>query len=205
VSVLNVSLPDGSVRQLEAGSTIYDVAKSIGPGLAKSAVAGKINGKLVDLDEKVADGCKVEILTDRSAEGVDVIRHSTAHLMAMAIQEVFPGTQITIGPVVENQFYYDVYPKPGTKISANDFAAIEKKMTEIAEKNLPVIKKVVSRKEAVQYFTGLGEKFKVEIVNALPEGEDIKIYGMDNWFDLCRGPHVPSTGKLGCLLARQQR
>ncbi len=192
-------LPDASVRQLEPGSTVFDVAKSIGSGLAKSAVAGKINGKLVDLDEKLIDGCKIEILTERSAEGLDVIRHSTAHLMAMAIQEVFPGTQITIGPVVENQFYYDVYPKPGTKISANDFPAIEKKMLEISEKNIPVVKKVLSRPEAEAYFSELGEKFKVEIVHSLPDGEDIKIYGMDNWYDLCRGPHVPSTGKLGAF------
>ncbi|MES2616199.1 MAG: threonine--tRNA ligase [Bdellovibrionota bacterium] len=199
MSLLNIYLPDGSVRQLEDGSTVFDVAKSIGSGLAKSSVAGKINGKLVDLDEKITQGCKVEILTDRSAEGVDVIRHSTAHLMAMAVQEVFPGTQITIGPVVENQFYYDVYPKPGTKISANDFPVIEKKMAEIVEKNLPVVKKIVSRQEAANYFASLGEKFKVEIVEGLPEGEDIKIYGMDNWFDLCRGPHVPSTGKLGAF------
>lgn len=197
--MINVYLPDGSARQLETGATVFDVAKSIGPGLAKSAVAGKINGKAVDLDEKLVDGCKVEILTDRSIEGVDVIRHSSAHLMAMAIQELFPGTQITIGPVVENQFYYDVYPKPGTKISANDFPVIEKKMAVIAEKNIPVVKKVVSRKEAADYFSGLGEKFKVEIVNGLPEGEEIKIYGMGNWFDLCRGPHVPSTGKLSAF------
>lgn len=199
MSLVNIYLPDGSVRQLEEGSTVLEVAKSISPGLAKSAIAGKINGNLVDLSEPLLDGCKVEILTEKSPEGVDIIRHSTAHLMAMAIQEVFPGTQITIGPVVENQFYYDVYPKPGTKISVHDFAIIEKKMHEIAEKNLPIVKKVLSRQDAVNYFEGLGEKFKVEIVNSLPEGEDIKIYGMDNWFDLCRGPHVPSTGKLGAF------
>lgn len=199
MSGVDVHLPDGSTRQMEEGATLFDVAKSIGPGLAKSAVAGKIDGQCVDLDTKVTNQCQVEILTDRSAEGVDIIRHSTAHLMAMAIQELFPGTQITIGPVVENQFYYDVYPKLGTKISANDFALIEKKMQEIVEKNLPVQKKVVTRKEAIDYFTHLGEKFKVEIVESLPEGEEIKIYGMGNWNDLCRGPHVPSTGKLGAF------
>ena len=199
MSLINIHLPDGSVRQLPPESTILDVAKSIGPGLAKSAVAGKINGKPVDVDEKVFDGCKIEILTDRSPEGVEVIRHSTAHLMAMAIQDLFPGTQITIGPVVENQFYYDIYPKPGTKIGSNDFPAIEKKMLEIVEKNLPIVKKVLPRAEAKNYFEKLGEKFKVEIVEGLPEGEDIKIYGMDNWFDLCRGPHVPSTAKLGAF------
>jgi threonyl-tRNA synthetase len=199
LSTLHVSLPDGSQRQLEQGATILDVAKSIGPGLAKSAVAGKIDGKAVDLSEPVTNGCKVEILTDRSKEGVEIIRHSTAHLMAMAIQEIFPGTQITIGPVVENQFYYDVYPKPGTKISANDFPLIEKKMMEIVEKNLPITRNVLSHEEAVRTFEKLGEKFKVEIVNSLPEGEDIKVYGMGEWFDLCRGPHVPSTGKLSAF------
>lgn len=199
MSSVNISLPDGSSRSLPSGSTLLDVAKSISSGLAKSAVAGKINGKLIDLDSLVAEGCKVEIVLDRSLEGLEVIRHSTAHLMAMAIQEVFPGTQITIGPVVENQFYYDVFPKEGVKISTNDFDAIEKKMQEIVEKNIPVVKRVVSRADAISHFEKLGEKFKVEIVKDLPEGEDIKIYAMGNWDDLCRGPHVPSTGKLGAF------
>jgi threonyl-tRNA synthetase len=171
VSLVNIYLPDGSTRQFEEGATILDVAKNISPGLAKSAIAGKINGNLIDLDEKVFEGCRVEILTDRSVEGVDVIRHSTAHLMAMAIQEVFPGTQITIGPVVENQFYYDVYPLPGTKISANDFLVIEQKMQEIAEKNLPVVKKVVSRAEAIQYFESLGENLRLKLLIVYPKAK----------------------------------
>ena len=196
---VTINLPDGSQRSFEPNSTVFDVAKNISSGLAKSAVAGKINGKLVDLDEKITPNCKVEILNDRSPEGVDVIRHSTAHLMAMAIQEIFPGTQITIGPVVENQFYYDIYPKEGTKISSNDFSLIEKKMLEISQKNIAITKQVLSRDEAKKTFQELGEKFKVELIEGLPEGEDIKIYKMGNWFDLCRGPHVPSTGKLAAF------
>ena len=199
MNLLNIQLPDGSLKQFKENSTLFDVAKSIGVSFAKNAVAGKINEKLVDLNEKLFEMCKVEILTDNSPEGIDIIRHSTAHLMAMAIQCLFPGTQITIGPVVENQFYYDVFPKAGNKISTNDFPAIEQKMMEIVRKNIPIVKKVLSRQKAVEYFQGLGEKFKVEIVNALPEGEDIKIYSIDDWSDLCRGPHVPSTGKLGAF------
>lgn len=196
MSSVNIFLPDGSERSLPVGSTLADVAKSISPNLAKSAVAGKIDGKLTDLDSVVTQGSKVEIVLDRSPEGLSVIRHSTAHLMAMAIQDLFPGTQITIGPVVENQFYYDICPKEGVKISTNDFPAIEKKMQEIVEKNIPVVKRVVSKAEALSHFEKLGETFKMEIVKELPESEEIKIYAMGHWDDLCRGPHVPSTGKL---------
>lgn len=199
MSSIQFFLPDGSSRSLPSGSTLFDVAKSISSGLAKSAVAGKIDGKTTDLDTVLTQGCRVEIILDRTPEGLEVIRHSTAHLMAMAIQDLFPGTQITIGPVLENQFYYDVFPKEGVKISANDFPAIEKKMQEFVEKNIPVVKRVVTRDDAVAHFEKLGEKFKVEIVKDLPENEEIKIYGMGNWDDLCRGPHVPSTGKLGAF------
>jgi threonyl-tRNA synthetase len=178
---------------------LADVALNIGPGLAKSAVAGKINGKLSDLSAELRGGEKIEIIVGNSPAGLEVIRHSTAHLMAMAIQEVFPGTQITIGPVVENQFYYDVKPPEGVKISSNDFENIEKKMTEIVGKDLKVLPRVVSRSEAISHFKNIGEKFKAEIVGDIPEGEDIKIYEMGGWGDLCRGPHVPSTGKLGAF------
>ncbi len=198
-STVQVFLPDGSSRSLSTPATILDLAASIGSGLAKSAIAGKINGQSVDLDTPLTNGVKVEIITDRTKEGVEIIRHSTAHIMAMAIQELFPGTQITIGPVVENQFYYDVYPKEGTKIGTNDFPLIEKKMQEIVAKNIPVKRRVVSKDEAVAHFSKLGEKFKVEIVEALPEEGEIKIYGIGEWDDLCRGPHVPATGKLGAF------
>ncbi|MGY3803888.1 threonine--tRNA ligase [Pigmentibacter ruber] len=197
MSSLSIFLPDGSSRSFPASSTVFDVAKSISSGLAKSAIVGKINGKLVDLDHPIHDGDKVEIITDRNPEGLEVIRHSTVHVMAMAIQEVFPGTQITIGPVVENQFYYDIYPKEGVKIGTNEFPLIEKRMQEIVEKNIPFTRRIVSREDAVKHFDGLGEKFKVEIVKDLPADSEIKIYAIANWDDLCRGPHVQSTGKLG--------
>jgi threonyl-tRNA synthetase len=154
---------------------------------------------LSDLSAELRGGEKIEIIVGNSPAGLEVIRHSTAHLMAMAIQEVFPGTQITIGPVVENQFYYDVKPPEGVKISSNDFENIEKKMTEIVGKDLKVLPRVVSRSEAISHFKNIGEKFKAEIVGDIPEGEDIKIYEMGGWGDLCRGPHVPSTGKLGAF------
>jgi len=202
VQSVNVFLPDGSQRAVSAAEgatspTVLDVARSIGPGLARSAIAGKINGNLVDVSAPLSEGAKVEIVTPTSEAGLEVLRHSNAHLMAMAIQSVFPGTQVTIGPVVENGFYYDIKPPEGTKIGSSDFAAIEKKMAEIVAKDLPVTRRVVTREEAVAHFSALGEKFKVELIEGLPEGEDIKIYEMGGWGDLCRGPHVPSTGKMG--------
>lgn len=198
-SQVSVFLPDGSSRSLPSPCTVADVALNIGPGLAKNAVAGKINGKLCDLSSPIKGGEKVEIVVGNSLDGLEIIRHSTAHLMAMAIQDVFPGTQITIGPVVENQFYYDVKPPEGVKISSNDFETIEKKMAEIVAKDFKVTPKVVSRSEAIDHFKKIGEKFKAEIVEDIPEGEDIKIYEMGGWGDLCRGPHVPSTSKLGAF------
>lgn len=202
-SHVNVQLPDGSSRSFPALATVATLAASIGPGLARSAVGGKIDGKIVDLSTPLPDGSRVEILTGTSAEGLEILRHSTAHVLAMAVQQVFPGTQITFGPVVENSFYYDVKPPENVKISSNDFAALEKKMAEICSADYPVLRRVVTREEGVEYFTRQGEKFKVEIVNALPANEEIKIYeidtGTEKWGDLCRGPHVPSTGKLGAF------
>ncbi|MBX9704177.1 MAG: threonine--tRNA ligase [Silvanigrellaceae bacterium] len=199
MNAIHIKLPDGSSRSYPAFSTVLDVAKSISPGLAKNAIVGKLNGALCDLDTILVEGALVEILTEKSQEAIDVIRHSTAHLMAMAIQELFPGTQITIGPVVENQFYYDIYPAPDIKISTTDFPLIEKKMTEICEQSIPIVRRVVSRQEAIAHFEKLGEKFKVEIIHELPLDAEIKIYGMGLWDDLCRGPHVPHTGKLGAF------
>jgi threonyl-tRNA synthetase len=199
VSDINIYLPDGSSRVMPASATVFDVAKSISSGLAKSAIVGRVDGVLLDLDFKLKNGVKVEILTDRTPEGLEVIRHSTVHVMAMAIQDLFPGTQITIGPVVENQFYYDIFPKEGVKIGTNDFPVIEKKMQEIIAQNIPFIKRIVSREEAIAHFNGLGETFKVEIVKELPEDSEIKIYAIAHWDDLCRGPHVSATGKLGAF------
>jgi threonyl-tRNA synthetase len=198
-SQISVSLPDGSTRTLPSPCTLADVAANIGPGLARNAVAGKVNGQVTDLSTELKGGEKIEIVVGNSPDGLEVIRHSTAHLMAMAIQEVFPGTQITIGPVVENQFYYDVKPPEGVKISSNDFENIEKKMQEIVSKDFKVVPKVVSRDEATKHFLKIGEKFKAEIVQDIPADQAIKIYEMGGWGDLCRGPHVPSTGKLGAF------
>jgi threonyl-tRNA synthetase len=197
--VISVNLPDGSQRTLPIGSTVLDLASQIGPGLAKGAIAGTVNGTNVDLYHVLKTGDRVSILTDKTEAGLEIIRHSTAHLMAMAVQQVFPGTQLTIGPVVGEQFYYDVKPPEGVKISANDFEAIEAKMKEIAKKNLDVRFRVVSKSQAVSHFLGLKEFFKAEIVEDIPEGEDIKIYEMGGWGDLCRGPHVANTSKLSAF------
>lgn len=194
---LKIVLPDQSERSLPEGSTVYDLAKNIGPGLAKVALAGRINGQFADLSDVLRNGDAVEIITTRSEDAGEIIRHSTAHLMAMAVQQLFPGTQITIGPVVGQQFYYDVLPPQGQKISLLDFEKIEERMSELARQELPVSKRIVQQAEAVHHFKGLGEHFKAEIVHDIPAGEDIKIYDIGNtWGDLCRGPHVPNTGFL---------
>lgn len=189
-------LPDGSQRSLPAPLSLKDVAHNISPGLSKIAIAGKINEHLVDLDTLVPNNARVEIITSKSDLGLEIIRHSTAHLMAMAIQDLFPGTQITVGPVVENQFYYDVFPKDNAKIGLHDFPAIETRMKEFATLDIPVQRIVMSRPNAIAHFEALGEKFKVELIKDIPEKQEISIYKMGEWSDLCRGPHVPSTGKL---------
>ncbi|HEX2831388.1 MAG TPA: threonine--tRNA ligase [Thermoanaerobaculia bacterium] len=194
---MNVQLPDGSIREVPENATIADVAASIGKRLAKDAVAGKINGKVVDVYTPVPDGAKVEIVTPKTEEGIDTIRHSTAHLMAMAVQELFPGTQVTIGPVIENGFYYDF----GTDrpFAEEDLRRIEEKMQEIVKRDLPVRREEWSRDEAIATFEKLGEQYKVEIIKAIPGDEALSVYRQGEWFDLCRGPHVPSTGKLGAF------
>jgi threonyl-tRNA synthetase len=194
---MNVELPDGSLREVPEGATVADVAAAIGRRLAKDAVAGKVNGKVVDVYTKVPEGAKVEIVTPKSEEGIDTIRHSTAHLMAMAVQELFPGTQVTIGPVIENGFFYDFgATRP---FSDEDLRRIEEKMTEIARRDLPIRREEWSRDEAIETFQKLGEKFKVEIIQGIPGDEPLSIYRQGEWFDLCRGPHVPSTGRLGAF------
>jgi threonyl-tRNA synthetase len=194
---MNVQLPDGSLREVPENATIADVAASIGKRLAKDAIAGKIDGKVVDVSTPVPDGAKVEIVTAKTEEGIDTIRHSTAHLMAMAVQELFPGTQVTIGPVIENGFYYDFgTDRPFTE---DDLRRIEEKMQEIVKRDLPVHREVWSRDEAIATFEKLGEQYKVDIIKGIPGDEPLSVYRQGEWFDLCRGPHVPSTGKLGAF------
>ena len=194
---MNVQLPDGSVREVPDNATVADVAASIGKRLAKDALAGKVNGKVVDVYAPVPDGARVEIVTPKSEEGIDTIRHSTAHLMAHAVQELFPGTQVTIGPVIENGFYYDFgTDRPFTE---DDLRRIEEKMQEIAKRDVPVRREEWTREEAIATFEKLGEHYKVEIIKAIPGDEAVSVYRQGDWFDLCRGPHVPSTGRLGAF------
>src|SRR4051795_13653772 len=194
---MHVSLPDGSQREVPEGASVADVAAAIGKRLAKDAIAGKVNGKVVEVYAKVSEGAKVEIVTPKSDAGIDTIRHSTAHLMAMAVQELFPGTQVTIGPVIENGFFYDF----GTDrtFSDEDLRRIEAKMTEIVNRDLPIRREEWSREDAIRTFEQLGEKYKVEIIQGIPGDEPLSVYRQGEWFDLCRGPHVPSTGRLGAF------
>ncbi len=192
--MVSVRLPDGSKREFENPVTVAQVAASIGSGLAKAAVVGRVDGKLVDTSYLIDKDVDLSIVTDRDADGVDVIRHSTAHLLAYAVKELFPDAQVTIGPVIENGFYYDFsYKRPFTP---EDLVAIEKRMTELARKNEPVTRRVVSRDEAVQYFKGLGEDYKAELVEAIPQDQEVSLYTSGGFTDLCRGPHVPNNGKL---------
>ena len=192
--MLNIRLPDGSSKSFPGPVTVAEIAQAIGPGLARAALAGKVDGKLVDTSYRVESDAELAIVTPKSAEGLDILRHSTSHLMAQAVQELFPGAQVTIGPVIENGFYYDFsYKRPFTP---EDLAAIEKRMHEIANRNLEVKRKIMSRDEAVAFFESIGEKYKAEIIGAIPANDPISLYGQGNWIDLCRGPHVPSTGKL---------
>ncbi|MBC3880333.1 threonine--tRNA ligase [Undibacterium sp. LX40W] len=192
--MISIRLPDGSQRQFESAVTVAQVAASIGTGLAKAALAGKVNGKLVDTSHLIEADADLAIVTDKDADGLEVIRHSTAHLLAYAVKELFPDAQVTIGPVIENGFYYDFsYKRPFTP---DDLAAIEKKMTELAKKDEQVVRKVVPRDEAVAYFKSIGENYKAEIIESIPADQDVSLYTEGNFTDLCRGPHVPSTGKL---------
>jgi threonyl-tRNA synthetase len=194
---MHVELPDGSKKEVPDNATIGDVAAAIGKGLAKAALAGKFDGNVVDLSARVRDGAKVEIITPKSAEGIDTIRHSTAHLMAHAVQELYPGTQVTIGPVIENGFFYDF--ATDRPFLEEDLRKIEERMAEIAKRDVPVRREEWTRDEAINTFDKLGEKYKVEIIKAIPGDETLSVYRQGEWFDLCRGPHVPSTGKLGAF------
>ena len=188
-----ITLPDGSTRQYDQPVTVAGVAESIGPGLAKAALAGRVDGELVDTSYKIDTDAKLAIVTDRDEDGVEVIRHSCAHLMAQAVQRLFPEAQVTIGPVIENGFFYDfAFERPFTP---EDLVAIETTMEEIVKEDLQVERSILSRKDAVQLFEKMGEKYKVEIIQSIPGDEDLSFYRQGDFIDLCRGPHVPSTGR----------
>ena len=192
--MVQITLPDGSQRDYAGPVTVADVAASIGAGLAKAALAGKVDGKVVDTSYLIDANAKLAIITAKDADGLEVIRHSTAHLLAYAVKELFPSAQVTIGPVIENGFFYDFsFERPFTM---DDLALIEKRMTELANKDEPVLRRVLPRDEAVAYFKGMGEHYKAEIIGSIPAGEDVSLYREGAFEDLCRGPHVPSTGKL---------
>ncbi|VVE60842.1 threonyl-tRNA synthetase [Pandoraea captiosa] len=192
--MISVRLPDGSQRQYEAPLTVAQVAGSIGTGLAKAALAGRVDGKLVDTSYLIDRDVSLAIVTDKDADGLDVIRHSTAHLLAYAVKELFPEAQVTIGPVIENGFYYDF--SFHRAFTPEDLEAIEKKMHELAKKDEPVTREVMSRDDAVRLFMSMGEKYKAEIIESIPATDEIGLYREGKFVDLCRGPHVPSTGKL---------
>ncbi|MBI2960597.1 MAG: threonine--tRNA ligase [Betaproteobacteria bacterium] len=189
-----IRLPDGSQKSFDAPVTVAEVATAIGPGLARAALAGKVDGRLVDTSHRIDGDAEVSIITERDKEGLEILRHSSAHLLAHAVKELFPEAQVTIGPVVENGFYYDFsFKRPFTP---EDLAAIEQRMREIAGRDYPVARKVVPREEAIALFDRLGERYKAEIIASIAAGEEVSLYEQDGFTDLCRGPHVPSTGKL---------
>ncbi|OGA10727.1 MAG: threonine--tRNA ligase [Betaproteobacteria bacterium RIFCSPLOWO2_12_FULL_65_110] len=189
-----VRLPDGSQKTFDVPVTVGEVAASIGPGLARAALAGKLDGRLVDSSHRIEGDAALAIVTERDPEGIEILRHSTAHLLAHAVKALFPEAQVTIGPVIENGFYYDfAFKRPFTP---EDLAAIEKRMQEIAKRDHPVTRKVLARDEAVAYFKGIGECYKAEIIEGIPAGDAVSLYTQGEFTDLCRGPHVPSTGRL---------
>ena len=191
-----ITLPDGSRREFDQPVTVMQVAESIGPGLARATLAGKVNGELVDASRLIEDDAEVAIVTAKDEEALELMRHDAAHIMAQAVQELYPGTQVTIGPAIENGFYYDfARDKPFTD---DDLKKIEDRMREIVKRDLPIVREVIDRDEAIRVFGEMGEDYKVEIIkDIIPEGEEVSIYRQGDWFDVCRGPHMPSTGKLG--------
>jgi threonyl-tRNA synthetase len=189
-----ITLPDGSRREFPQPVSVAELAASIGPGLAKAALAGKVDGRLVDTSHRIVADAQVAIVTERDPEGLEIIRHSTAHLLAQAVKDLFPEAQVTIGPVIEDGFYYDFAYK--RSFSDDDLKAIEARMQELAKRDLPVTRRLLPRDEAIAYFRGLGEEYKAKIIEDIPQGEQISLYRQGEFEDLCRGPHVPSTGKL---------
>ena len=192
--MIEITLPDGSKKSFASPVTVQEVAASIGAGLAKAALAGKVDGRLVDTSFVIDHDAHVEIITDRSPEALDILRHSTAHLLAQAVKRLFPAAQVTIGPVIENGFYYDfAYERPFTQ---EDLPRIEEEMRRIVEEALPVTRRVLSREQAIEFFRGIGEHYKAEIIASIPPGEELSLYTQGEFTDLCRGPHVPNTGLL---------
>lgn len=192
--MISVTLPDGAKREYEVSVTVGEIAQSIGAGLAKAALAGKVNGHLVDLSFPVKEDSTVAIITGKDKEGLDIIRHSTSHLMSHAVKQLFPRAQVTIGPVIENGFYYDFsIERP---LTLEDLPVIEKRMDELVKQDIPIVREEWDRTEAVKFFNSIGEHYKAEIIESIPEGETISLYRQGDYVDLCRGPHVPSTGKL---------
>jgi threonyl-tRNA synthetase len=189
-----ITLPDGSQRQFDQPVSVYEVAAAIGPGLAKAALAGVVDGREVDTSFCIEHDASLAIITERDEAGLEVIRHSTAHLLAMAVQELYPGSQVTIGPVIDDGFYYDF--ASGHHFTPEDLEKIEQRMQQIVEDDLPVERVVMSRDRAIELFRNMGEHYKVQIIESLPDGEELSVYQQGPWMDLCRGPHVPSTGKL---------
>ena len=192
-----ITLPDGSSRKFDNSITVYDVAADIGAGLAKATLAGVVDGREVDASYSIESDSELRIITSRDDQALEILRHSTAHLLAQAVQQLFPGTQVTIGPTVEDGFYYDFASEHN--FSLEDLEKIEAKMQALVADDLPVSRLVYSREQAVEMFRDMGEHYKVEIIEELPEGEEISVYQQGDWMDLCRGPHVPSTGKLGAF------
>ena len=191
---VSLTFPDGSVRDYPAGSTGRDVAEAISKSLAKKAIAIALDGELRDLSETVSNG-RIEIVTREDDRALELIRHDAAHVMAEAVQELWPGTQVTIGPVIDNGFYYDF--AKDEPFTPDDLPKIEKRMKEIIQRNKPFTREVWSRDKAKEVFASKGETYKVELVDAIPEGQDLKIYYQGDWFDLCRGPHMAATGQIG--------
>ncbi|MDC9724974.1 MAG: threonine--tRNA ligase [Gammaproteobacteria bacterium] len=192
--MITVTLPDGSQRQFDHSVSIFDVANDIGAGLARAALAGKVNGQLVDTTHIIDQDADVAIITAKDDEGLDIIRHSTSHLMAQAVKQLFPEAQVTIGPVIDDGFYYDFSYKDG--FNDDDLRSIEKRMGELVKQDLPIIREEISREAGIEKFRSMGEEYKAEILEDIPTGQTLSLYGQGDFIDLCRGPHVPSTGKL---------
>ena len=189
-----VRLPDGSERQYDHPVTVLEVAASIGAGLARAALAGKVNDKLVDVSHRIEHDSELTIITDKDDEGLEIIRHSCAHLLAHAVKELFPEAQVTIGPVIDDGFYYDFsYKRPFTVDVLHD---IEKRMMEISKRNIKIERKVWDRSDAINFFKNQGEHYKAQIIESIPGNEDVSLYSQDNFTDLCRGPHVPATSRI---------
>jgi threonyl-tRNA synthetase len=195
--MIQITLPDGSQKSFDGPVTVHEVAESIGPGLAKATLAGEVDGKLVDASCRIEDDAELRIITGRDEEGLDLIRHSTAHLMAQAVQRLFPDTQVTIGPVIENGFYYDFARDEPFK--PEDLEKIEQEMERIVNEDIPVFRELMDRDDAIRFFRDMGEDYKAEIIGSIPAGEEISLYRQGDFIDLCRGPHIPSTGKLGAF------